>query len=103
MLVRGRCPRESEVLLVQDVIVDARVLSPDFVGMIAGVVSEGLHKPQFSVEGAEVVAFEIDVKVRVDLPEAVVLIPTLDVRIVARPRFKPNESLFAGLPFCFAE
>ena len=66
---------------------DARVLSPDFVGTIAGVVSEGLHKPELSVERAEVVALEIDVKIGVDLLEAVVLIPKLDVRIVARPRW----------------
>jgi hypothetical protein len=66
-------------------------------------VCEGGHETEFSIEAAEVVAVEIDVKIRVDLPEAVVLVPTLDVRIVARPRFKPNESLFAGLPLCLTQ
>ena len=41
----------------------APVPSPDFVGTVTRVVGERFDKPQLAVECAEVVTFEIDVKV----------------------------------------
>jgi len=89
----------SESLFVEDVTVHAPVLPPYLLRLLARVVSKGFYESELAVERAQVVALEIDVQVGVDLGEAMVLVPALDVRVVTCPRFKPNESALARLTF----
>jgi hypothetical protein len=93
----------SEALLVQDVVVHAPVPSPDLVWTVARVVGECLDELQVAVECPEVIAFEIDVEVRVDPREAVCLVPALDMCVVAGPGFESLEPSLTALPFRFLE
>ena len=70
---------------------DALVSLPYLLRLVTGGVSKGFDEAGVSVERRQGVGLEIDVQVRVDLGEAVALVPALDVRVVTCPCLEPNE------------
>jgi len=89
----------SESLFIEDVIVDALISLPYLLRVLSCVVSKRFYESELAVERTQVVALEIDVQVRVDLGEAVVLVPALDMRVVTCPCFKAHEPALARLTF----
>src|SRR5689334_10914081 len=60
-------------------------------------MAECLHEPQLAVERAEILALEIHVEVRIDLDEAMALVPAPRSQVIARPRFEADDLSLARL------